>query len=60
MGRAPAAFRQSDLTRALKAAKAAGERPRRVRIAPTGEIEMDFEEGAQVRPRSNDFDAEFG
>ena len=38
MPRRPAAFRQSDLQRALKAAKAAGLQVGRVEVEPTGKI----------------------
>lgn len=57
-----AAFRQGDITRAVRAVRAAGERVRRVVIAPTGEIEMELlgaEEGGEVRVRANDFDQDF-
>lgn len=57
------AFRQADLTRAVKAVRAAGERVRRVVIAPTGEIEMELHSGSGREEdvgRPNDFDREFG
>jgi hypothetical protein len=41
MARGKATFRQSDLTRALKGARAAGIDVRRIRIAPDGSIEID-------------------
>lgn len=56
------AFRQADLTRAVKAVLAAGERVRRVVIAPTGEIEMELQaspEHGRADRRPNDFDRDF-
>jgi hypothetical protein len=44
MARGKATFRQGDLTRALKGARAAGIDVRRIRIAPDGAIEMDTSE----------------
>lgn len=52
-------FKQADLTRALRGAKAAGMEPRGCRINPaTGEIEMQF--GASSADSSNSFDAILG
>jgi hypothetical protein len=42
MGRGPATFKLSDLTRALMAARKAGLDASRIRIAPTGEIVIDI------------------
>jgi hypothetical protein len=44
MSRRPSTFKATDLTRAIKAAKAAGMEPRRVTITPTGAIEIRFGE----------------
>jgi hypothetical protein len=46
MGRGAQTFRQSDLTRALKAAKAAGVEIARIEIARDGTIAMDTGEGS--------------
>ena len=53
-----AAFKQSDLTRALRGAKAAGLEPQGCKINPaTGEIEMQFGKDAASR---NSFDQLMG
>jgi hypothetical protein len=44
MGRAPATFKQNDVTRALRAAIAAGHKVRRVEIGPSGLIVMILDE----------------
>lgn len=56
------AFRQADVTRALKAVRSAGEQVARIVIAPSGEIEVELATPANVGAprRRNDFDREFG
>jgi hypothetical protein len=51
MARAPAAFKLSDLARAIKGAQAAGVKPQRVEIDPvTGKIVMIFGDGTPPAP----------
>ena len=54
MGRRPATFLQSDVTRALKAAKAAGLPVTGCSIAPGGEIALQF---ADAQPGLSDLEA---
>jgi hypothetical protein len=59
--RRPAAFRQSDLTKALKAARAAGEKVERVEIGQDGRMVVVLSrEGAptQEREQKNEWDTE--
>lgn len=52
-------FKQADLTRALRGARAAGMEPRGCRINPlTGEIEMQF--GSVTSDTNNSFDRLLG
>lgn len=55
MAQRRAAFSQSDATRALKAAVAAGLKPSGYRVDPTGTIEVLFSGGERPMP-SNSFD----
>jgi len=55
MPRRPAPFKQTDVTRALKAAQAAGLKPSRVEIDSAGRIVVGFDGAAPAEP-SNPFD----
>ncbi len=54
----PSSFKQSDVKRALVAAKSAGFQPSSCKICPTGEIVVIFGEGEQSA--NNSFDALIG
>jgi hypothetical protein len=53
MSRTPAAFKQSDITRALKAAGAAGRAVRRVEIDRDGKIVLVLGEQQNAEPKSD-------
>lgn len=53
-GRRASAFRQADVARALKAAKAAGMDVTGCKIAPGGEIDLQF---ASARPGQSELEA---
>ena len=60
MRRKPA-FTQSDLTRAVKAAQAAGMAIGEVVLLPTGEIRLRaLQDAIASRDRPNDFDRDYG
>lgn len=50
---APARFKQADMTRAIKAAKAAGEKVERVVVAPDGSIVVYTDRAANDDARSD-------
>jgi hypothetical protein len=54
MSRAAATFRQHDITRALRAADAAGCEVRRVEINRDGKIVLVMVEPAEIEPKSAD------
>jgi hypothetical protein len=53
MSRTPATFRQNDITRALRAAGAAGREVRRVEIDRDGKIVLVLIEQQNVEPKSD-------
>jgi hypothetical protein len=56
----PAAFRAADLTRAIKATLKAGVSMDGAIIRPTGEIEIKFRDGKQMRSAVNEWDKDLG
>jgi hypothetical protein len=56
MARSPSAFRQGDITRAVKAMAAAGQRVARVEIDKTGRIILVTGEAAQAPIEGNEWD----
>ena len=56
MAKAAAPFTQSDVTRAVKGAKAAGESVARIKILKDGSIEIDI--GKPTEPAVDDLDKE--
>jgi hypothetical protein len=56
MSRAPCTFRQSDVVRAIKAVKAAGERVARVEVDSGGKIVIIVGRGESAAPSSNPWD----
>jgi hypothetical protein len=58
MGRSPSTFRQTDITRALKAVHAAGGTAVRVLIDRTGKIEIVTATEGETGPPANPWDVE--
>ncbi len=56
MSRAPCTFRQSDLTRAVKAVRAAGENVARVEVDSTGKIVIIVGKGEPATSSPNPWD----
>jgi hypothetical protein len=56
MGRACAAFRQADVVRAIRAAKAAGVDIRRIEIDPNGKIVIIVGNGEPDQREENEWD----
>lgn len=57
---ARARFRQADMTRALKAAVAAGVKPAQIVLEPTGEMRLIFADEAQATGPVNPLDRLLG
>jgi hypothetical protein len=56
MGHGPATFKETDLTRALRAARKAGADVERVEIGRDGRIVLVLKNGDKVFPESNEWD----
>jgi hypothetical protein len=56
MGHGPATFKETDLTRALRAARKAGADVDRVEIGRDGRIVLVFKNGDRVSPEGNEWD----
>jgi len=56
MGHGPATFRETDLTRALRAARKAGADVERVEIGRDGRIVLVLKSGDEVSPEGNEWD----
>jgi hypothetical protein len=60
MARRPCSFRQGDVTKALRAASAAGAQVQRIEIAPDGRIVMEMGEPDASGTAANPWLAELG
>jgi hypothetical protein len=56
MGHGPATFKETDLTRALRAARKAGADVGRVEIGRDGRIVLVLKNGDEVSPEDNEWD----
>ena len=56
MGHGPATFKETDLTRALRAARKAGAEVERVEIDRDGRIVLVLKNGDNIFPESNEWD----
>jgi hypothetical protein len=56
MGHGPATFKETDLTRALRAARKAGADVERVEIGRDGRIVLVLRNGDEVSPEGNEWD----
>ena len=56
MGHGPATFKETDLTRALRAARKAGADVERVEIGRDGRIVLVLKNGDEVSPEGNEWD----
>ena len=56
MGHGPATFKETDLTRALRAARKAGADVERVEISRDGRIVLVLNKGDEVFPEGNEWD----
>jgi hypothetical protein len=60
MGHGPATFKETDLTRALRAAQKAGADVVRVEVGRDGRIVLVLKNGDKVLTERNEWDAEYG
>jgi len=64
MARAPCTFRQTDVTRAIRAVEAAGKRPKKVKVdLKSGNIDIEIAQdgdAAKGESERNEWDAEYG
>ena len=56
MGHGPATFKETDLARALRAARKAGVEVERVEVGRDGRIVLVLKNGDEVSPESNEWD----
>ena len=56
MGHGPATFKETDFTRALRAARKAGADVERVEIGRDGRIVLVLKNGDEVSPKGNEWD----
>ena len=56
MGHGPTTFKETDLTRALRAARKAGAEVERVEIGRDGRIVLVLKNGDEVSPEDNEWD----